>query len=120
MKAVKKTLTLACVVLLFGMSFGTIPAEAQTFAYVTNVSSGDVPVIATASNTVVATVAVGLGAIGVAITPDGAFAYVTNQGSDNVSVIATAINTVVATVACRPLSIRRRHHPGWSLYLCGP
>ncbi len=59
MKALKKNLTLACVVLLFGMSFGTIPAQAQTFAYVTNQSPSDVSVIATASNTVVATVAVG-------------------------------------------------------------
>ena len=35
MKALKKTLTLACILLL-GMSFATIPTQAQTFAYVTN------------------------------------------------------------------------------------
>jgi YVTN family beta-propeller protein len=58
-----------------------------------------VSVIATATNTVVATVAAGYGPIGVAITPDGAFAYVTNNYSNTVSVIATSTNTVVATVA---------------------
>ena len=54
--------------------------------------------IATASNTVVATVPVGVNPRAVAITPDGAFAYVANEGSDAVSVIATSTNTVVATV----------------------
>ncbi len=55
--------------------------------------------IATATNTVVATVAVGFSPEGVAFTPDGGFAYVANEFSDNVSVIATATNMVVATVA---------------------
>jgi YVTN family beta-propeller protein len=68
------------------------------FAYVANPGSDDVSVIATSTNTVVATVTVGQGPFGVAITPDGAFAYVTNGFSDNVSVIATSTNTVVATV----------------------
>jgi YVTN family beta-propeller protein len=42
-----------------------------THAYVTNISSNTVSVIDTASNTVVATVAVGSGPTGVAITPNG-------------------------------------------------
>ncbi len=117
MKALKKNLTLACMVLLLGMSFGSIPAQAQTFAYVANTGSDDVSVIATASNTVVATVAVGIGPSRVAITPDGAFAYVANPGSDDVSVIATASNTVVATVPGHQPT-RCRHHPGWRLCLC--
>ncbi len=54
------------------------------FAYVTNRDSGTVSVIATATNTVVATVGVGTLPFGVAITPDGAFAYVTNEGSGTV------------------------------------
>ena len=54
--------------------------------------------IDTATNTVVATVAVGSNPIGVAVTPDGKHVYVTNQASQTVSVIATATNTVVATV----------------------
>ena len=67
------------------------------FAYVANFNSGDVSVIETASNTVVATVPVGGWPVGVAITPDGAFVYVTNEESGNVSVIETATNTEVAT-----------------------
>ncbi len=43
-------------------------------AYVTNIVSNDVSVIDLASNTVTATVTVGNGPTGVAITPDGAFA----------------------------------------------
>ena len=54
--------------------------------------------IDTATNTVVATVAVGSGPSGVAVTPDGKHAYVTNAGFNTVSVIDTASNTVVATV----------------------
>src|SRR6266550_4430723 len=77
----------------------TTLASGAPFAYVTNFSSNMVSVIATATNTVVATVAVGTCPLGVAITPDGAFAYVANAGSSTVSVIATATNTVVATVA---------------------
>jgi YVTN family beta-propeller protein len=42
-----------------------------THAYVANAFSKNVSVIDTASNTVVATVAVGTGPDGVAITPDG-------------------------------------------------
>ena len=90
MKTLKKTLTLACMALLLGMSFASIPAQAQTFVYVTNNNSDDVSVIATASNTVVDTIAVGDGPAGVAITPDGAFVYVANAVSNDVSVIAIA------------------------------
>ncbi len=78
------------------------------FAYVANNGPGglsNVSVIATASNTVVATVAVSSGAKGVAITPDGAFAYVTIFPND-VSVIATSSNTVVATVTVGANPIR--------------
>ena len=65
MKALKKTLTLTCITL--GIFFCSIPAQAQNFAYVANADSHNVSVIATASNTVVATVAVGLRPFGVAI-----------------------------------------------------
>ena len=67
-------------------------------AYVANFGAGSVSVLSAATNTVVATVRVGAGPRGVAITPDGAFAYVTNRGFTDVSVFATASNTVVATV----------------------
>ena len=54
--------------------------------------------IDTATNTVVATVTVGTGPVGVAVTPDGKHAYVTNVVPNTVSVIDTATNTVVATI----------------------
>jgi YVTN family beta-propeller protein len=70
------------------------------FAYVTNdlPGEGEVSVIKTSTNSVVATVPVGGRAYGVAITPNGAFAYVTNFEDSTVSVIKTATNSVVATV----------------------
>ncbi len=75
-----------------------VPQAAQFFAYVTNRSTGNVSVIDTSTNAVVATVPVGGAPIAVAITPNAAFAYVTNLSTDNVSVINTSTNTVVATV----------------------
>ena len=52
--------------------------------------------IATASNTAVATVPVGTAPAGVAVTPDGKHVYVPISGSNSVSVIDTATNTVEA------------------------
>ena len=98
MKLHKRLLVITISAWLLGSAFVSLPAEAQSFAYVTNELSSDVSVINTATNTVVATVPVGLGPIGVAITPNGAFAYVANSVSSNVSVINIATNTVVATV----------------------
>ncbi len=86
----------AAILLVFASA---APAAAQPFAYVTNGGSNNVSVIDTATNTVVATVAVGNLPFGVAITPDAALAYVVNVFTSNVSVIDTATNTVVATVA---------------------
>lgn len=84
---------------LFLMATSAITAGAAPFAYVANLGGG-VSVIDTATNTVTATVLVGIGIgpQGVAITPNGAFAYVANSTSNDVSVIDTATNTVVATV----------------------
>jgi YVTN family beta-propeller protein len=50
------------------------------------------------TNTIVATVPVGLDPQGLAFVPGGAFAYVANLLSNTLSVIATATNTVVVTV----------------------
>ena len=62
-------------------------------------AQGDVSVVNTTTNAVVATVPVGTEPAGLAITPDGAFAYVANSGTDSsVSVIKTFSNEVVATV----------------------
>ena len=76
------------------------------------VLAGAVWVIDTASNTVVATIPVGVGSSGVAITPDGTRAYVTNQISNTVSVIDTTTNTVVVTVPVGSRSF------GGSRYAC--
>ena len=54
--------------------------------------------IDTATNTVVATVAVGFIPVHVSVSPDGAHVYVTNAGSNSVSVIDTSTNAVSATV----------------------
>jgi YVTN family beta-propeller protein len=54
---------------------------AAPFAYVTNSGSKTVSVIDRATNTVAATVPVGVSPVGVAITPNGASAYVANFGS---------------------------------------
>jgi YVTN family beta-propeller protein len=56
-------------------------------------------VIDTATNTVTATIPVGVSPRAIDITPNGAFAYVANFESGTVSVIDTATNTVSATVS---------------------
>jgi YVTN family beta-propeller protein len=73
-------------------------ATGAPFAYITNASSNTVSVIDTASNTVIATVAVGVAPQGVAVHPDGSRVYVANSSSNTISVIDTATNTVVGTV----------------------
>jgi YVTN family beta-propeller protein len=71
---------------------------ASSFVYVANYAGSTVSVIATSSNTVVATVTVGANPYAVAVTPNGSFVYVANYAGNTVSVIATSSNTVVATV----------------------
>jgi YVTN family beta-propeller protein len=85
----------ACVFALF-FPLTTSKLEAN-FAYVVNNGSTNVSVIETSSNTVVATVTIGMAPVAVATTPNGKFAYVTND-NDKVSVIETSSNTVIATV----------------------
>jgi len=74
------------------------PVLAAPFAYVTSSFTHDVSVIDTATNTVVASVPVGVSPFGVAAHPAGSHVYVANFGSDTVSVISTATNSVMATV----------------------
>lgn len=64
-------------------------------AYATNIDSNTVSVIDVASNTVIASIPVDDGPLGVAITPDGAIAYVTNVRGDYVSLIDCATNTLI-------------------------
>jgi YVTN family beta-propeller protein len=88
---------LAALVLVF--AFSARPAEAKPFAYVATPGNGlgfnGVLVIDTATNMVVATVKVGNGPRGIAVTPDGTHAYVANEFDDAITVIATATNTVL-------------------------
>ena len=73
---------LAILLLSIEVGLATITAQAQTRAYVTDISSNTVSVIDTATNTVVATIPVGVIPFGVAITPDGTRAYVANVSSN--------------------------------------
>ena len=73
-------------------------------AYITNLVSANVSVIDTATNTVIATIPVGIGQNGVAVTPDGSKVYVTNVNVPFVSVIDTGTNTVIATIFVGGLS----------------
>ena len=93
----KRTIVLALVAAVFSAT-AVRPAMAQAKAYVTNLNSNTVSVINTATKTVQATVGVGDGPYGIALTPDGGFAYVTNARSTNVSVVNTTTNTLVATI----------------------
>jgi YVTN family beta-propeller protein len=81
---------------------GPIPPEPPRppiFAYVTNADDNTVSVIDTLTNTVIDTIPVGNGPLGIAITPDGTRAYVTNFFFGNtVSVIDTLTNTVIDTI----------------------
>jgi YVTN family beta-propeller protein/autotransporter-associated beta strand protein len=71
----------------------------ESLVYVTNPGGiNTVSVINTATNTVVATIPVGIVPELLAISPDGTRVYVPNQGSNTVSVINTATNSVVATI----------------------
>jgi YVTN family beta-propeller protein len=80
-----------------GVGAATRPAPDGSTVYVTNVIDGTVSVIATATNTVTATIPVGSGPRGVAVTPDGSTVYVANF-ANTVSVIDTTSNTVTATI----------------------
>jgi YVTN family beta-propeller protein len=64
---------------------------------------GVVSVIATAANTVIATIPVGTAPTGVAVTPDGSKVYVANGDSNRVSVIdaAPVLQSVTARVSRR-------------------
>jgi YVTN family beta-propeller protein len=78
--------------------FGVAVAPDGSKVYVANDDANTVSVIATATNTVSATIPVGSGPDGVAVTPDGSKVYVANANSNNVSVIATTTNMVIATI----------------------
>ncbi|MDD4250280.1 MAG: beta-propeller fold lactonase family protein, partial [Methanosarcina sp.] len=74
------------------------PVSGKQFAYITNQGSDSVSVIDMATKTITATIPVGDGPSGVAVSPAGTKVYVTNSGNNTVSVINTADNTVTSTV----------------------
>jgi YVTN family beta-propeller protein len=90
MKKLALALMLACL-------FAPASTRAQN-AYITNQGSSTVSVIDTATDTIIATIPVGLNPFGVAVSPDGSKVYVANVSSNTVSVIDTATNTVNATI----------------------
>ena len=78
-KSTHKLLKPAIRVIVFASllaGFGAGTTLAQTRAYVTNTNGNTVSVIDTATNSVIATIPVGLGPTAVAVTPNGRFAYV--------------------------------------------
>jgi len=85
------------------------PTNKQVYAYIPSANTAAVSVIDLVANKTIATVPVGLGPMGVAVSPDGTKVYVTNQQSGSVSVINTATNITVATVkmafASNPTSV---------------
>lgn len=81
----------------FAILFNVIFA-ASNKAYVLNFSDASVTVIDTISDTVIATVPVGLEPIYPAVLPNGGEVYIANHGSDNVSTINAETDTVVATI----------------------
>jgi len=84
-------LTLACLL-------APASTRAQN-AYITNLVSNTVSVINTATDTVIATIPVGLAPFGVAVSPDGSKVYITHENIfGTVSVIDTARTTVIATI----------------------
>ena len=89
-------------ILIFISSTASVGAEQNTsfgsYAYITNSWDHTVSIIDTETDTVKATVPVGIYPVGVAINPAGTKVYVTNEGSNDVSVIDTANSTVTADV----------------------
>ena len=72
-------------------------SDTGPYAYITNYADGTVSVIVTATNTVTATVSVGITPFGIVVNSKGTKLYVTNWGSNTVSVI-NASNNITATV----------------------
>jgi len=68
------------------------------FAYVANFSSNTVSMIDILTSLPVATIPVGSGPWGVALSPDGKQLYVSNYLASSVSVIDTATSTAIATI----------------------
>jgi len=75
------------------------PQLANRFAFIANNTTNNVSVVDIATNTIVSTISVGNGPVGVAVHPNGSRVYVANSASSTVSVINTTSFTVTATIA---------------------
>jgi len=82
-------------------------AHCAPFAYVINYNAQRLAVIDTANNAVTASVPIGYGAEGVAISPNGKRVYVTNTGDNSLSVIDAQSNALISTlpVGLRPFGV---------------
>jgi gliding motility-associated-like protein len=76
----------------------SVTPQNATFAYIGSSVTNTVSVINTLTNKTIATIPVGSGPYGVAISADGAKAYITNSSSGSVSVINTQTNQVINEV----------------------
>ena len=86
--------TIASVLMLAAVSV----AQAQPFAYIAENSSGNVSVINTPTNAVVATVVLGAPLQGIAVNPAGTRVYATTFSGDRIFVIDTAIVALIAAI----------------------
>ena len=74
-------------------------AQKELRAYITNSGSNNVSVIRVADDTVVNTITVGKGPVGVAAAPDGSKVYIANTLSATISVMDTLTNRIISTLA---------------------
>ncbi len=94
--AVRKTITVGNISSPYAFSLAIAPNGKRL--YIANERDGTVSAIDTASNTVVATIPVGINPVGIAVTPDSSRAYVANLTSGTLSVIDTASNSVTGSI----------------------
>jgi YVTN family beta-propeller protein len=74
------------------------PTATHARVYVANRNGGTVSAIAAADHRVVATVPVGAGPLGLAVSPDSKHLYVANRGSNRLQIVDLANHTVVGAV----------------------
>jgi PGF-pre-PGF domain-containing protein len=88
----------------FGGPFGVAIGPEGGRVYVTDIGfgGGNVSVVNTSTNTIIANVPVGNFPVEIAITPDGKHAYVTNNGDDTVSIVDLDANAGVGVINVGP------------------
>jgi YVTN family beta-propeller protein/VCBS repeat-containing protein len=96
-------------------SFGLFVNDGHGGTALTSVTVIVAPLVASCSS---ATISVGMGPVGIAITPDGTRVYVSNFDDDTVSVIDTTTtpNTVVATIPVgdEPIDVAITPNGSWA------